>query len=192
MARETGKTATGKSATSRSARSGRGVVEMSRETAHAVAGRIIGEAPLGSQPDREAPRNVEVWATRPYAYDGVSLDRGQVFRLKGLRNDKLLTDLDYCQAVETPGRFPCRVCASVFMDPWALEGHGKLRHAETRHGPPPPQRMDEESTVAFEARLDQWSLSIGDAADNDIMRQDKIADEVHPLNLEQTAASRGA
>lgn len=191
-----------KAASSRSARSGRRVAEMttepsqikpemSRAEAHAIADRIIGVEPRGqSGPEREAPRDVEMWATREMGYDGQQLERGQVFRLKGLRNDKLLSAMDYCLPIETPERYPCRVCGAVFMDPWQLEGHGKHRHEQKRVGPPPPMRMDDESQVSFEARFDQWALSSGDAADAETMRRDTLADEVHPLNLENTAASR--
>ncbi len=166
--------------------------QMSREEAHAIADRIIGQEPAGeSWPDRETPRNnIDMWATREMGYGGLQLDRGQVFRLTGMRNDALLKDLHHCEPCERHDRYPCRACGAVFTELGMLEGHGRRRHAPARPRMPPPERHPEESQVAFEARVDQWAIASGDAADNEVMRRDAEANEVHPLHLEQTAASR--
>ncbi len=204
--RKTAKTR--KPASTRPKRSGRRVTEMAsappqvtpemtREEAHAVADRIIGQEPRGeSWPDREAPRDdVDMWATREMGYGDLHLDRGQVFRMKVMRNDALLKDLHHVEPCERPGqrprqRFACPECGAKFMEPGMVEGHGRIRHAPERRRMPPPTRQPDESQVSFEARLDRWAIASGDAADNEVMQRDKIADEVHPLHVEQTAASR--
>lgn len=167
--------------------------EMSEDAAQAIGRQIIGPEPAGSGPERESPSvDIDYWATRPMGYGGLDLDRGQVFRLKGMRNDSLLVSLDYCQPVRTRDRYPCRACGSEFTDLGALEGHGRRRHESKRVGPPPPMRMPEETVLAYQARLDQWAIEAGAATDAQIDREDKLVDEMHPLNLENTAASRGA
>ncbi|KKN61705.1 hypothetical protein LCGC14_0519210 [marine sediment metagenome] len=169
------------------------VPEMTDDAAQAIGRQIAGPEPGGSGPEREAPQtNIDYWATRPMGYGNVDLDRGQVFRLVGLRNDKLLVDLDYCQPVRTSDRYPCRACGAAFMDLGSLEGHGRRRHEPARVGPPPPMRMGDETEVAYQARLDQWAIQAGAATDAQIEREDTQADAVHPLNLENTAASRSA
>ena len=193
------KKAKAKGTARRPARSGRRVAEMgakatpkpemSREDAQRIAGHIIGDDPPGSGPERETPRNVDMWATRPFGYGGIELDRGQVFRLKGMRNDKILVDLGYCQPAGQD-RFACRICGGEFIDLGALDGHGRSRHEPKRIGPAPPMRADDESEVSYQTRLDQWALDSGAAQDAHAEREDRRADELHPLHTEQTAASR--
>lgn len=165
--------------------------EMSRTDAHAVADRIMGgSAPSGSGVHRETPKDVLYWATRPFGYGEQALDRGQLFRLTGMANDKLLVDLGYVQPAAGEDRFECRVCGAPFRDAGSVESHGRSRHEDRAPSMPPPIREDEESEISYQARLDQWALSAGAAADAQAEVDDRRADQLHPLNLENTAASR--
>lgn len=166
----------------------------SREEAHAVAAQIIGDASLPDAVTRRAtPRITSYSALRTFVYGGDQLDRGQVFRLKGLVNDKLMVDLKGYMApidVEAP-TYPCRVCGLHFIDPGLLNGHGKERHEPKRFTPPtPPVREDGESRDNYQNRLDEWALVAGRMSDSAEEQRERIENELAPLDLENTAASR--
>lgn len=105
-------------------------------------------------------------ANRPFGYDaGLDLDRGQVFELRNLRNDERLVRLNYC--AELPkGIAPavCGQCGAEFIGDAERAAHGSERHRSRALSP-----ADED------ARFE---------------RQEKILQEVAPLKLENTAASR--
>jgi len=147
--------------------------------------------------EREAPPTALFWAKRTFGYGerGTTeriLDRGQVFKLEGLANDKLLFDLGYIAVVD-PGvkPFACRVCGAEFLDTGMRDGHGKFRHEERTFVPPsPPARQDGETKDAYQNRLDEWATMAGKLSDAAMERRDKLEDEVAPLDLTKTAASR--
>lgn len=153
----------------------------------------------GSVAEREAPPTALFWAKRTFGY-GVRghteriLDRGQVFRLEGLANDKLLFDLGYIAAVEPGAKpFACRACGAEFLDMGMRDGHGKMRHEErTFVPPPPPVREHGETKDAYQNRLDEWASMAGRMADEKMEQRDKLEDAIAPLDLTKTAASREA
>ena len=78
------------------------------------------------------------------------------------------------------------------MDVGSLNGHGQRRHERKAAGPPPPLRQPGETEIGYQNRLDHWATTRGAAEDARLDREDKQADEVHPLSLENTQASREA
>ena len=134
------------------------------------------------------------WAKRSIGYGGEDVDRGQVLRLRQLLNDKLLVDLGYIEEVSTEvTRYPCRGCGAEFVDMGMRDQHGRFRHSDRTFAPPPaPERESDESTASYQARLDAWALDVGrmsDAADEQLGRYE---DQVAPLDLTKTAATREA
>lgn len=81
------------------------------------------------QPDAgpaDAPR---FFARRPFDYAGAALDRGQILRLQGARNDEKLTRLGYVAAVESDATtYTCAECGATFIDIATRSGHGQTRH----------------------------------------------------------------
>jgi hypothetical protein len=150
-----------------------------------------------SAAQREKPRtDVLHWAKRPFSYGPtgqvVQLDRGQAFKLLGLQNDSLLCDLGYVEMVDTGvTTFPCRECGAMFIDQRLRDGHGKRAHEEREYVPPPvPTKHPEESAAMYQNRLDEWAKAAGAAADRHDARDDKILDQVAPIDVTKTAASR--
>lgn len=143
--------------------------------------------------EREAPRaDVLWWAKRSFGYGDLQLDRGQVFKLRELANDKLLVDLGYVAMVpsKTP-TFACRLCGSEFIGTGLRDGHGKGRHEERAFTPPsPPTREPGESKDAYQNRLDEWALAAGKMSEQQAERREKVENDVAPLDLTKTAASR--
>lgn len=143
--------------------------------------------------EREAPPvSQQFWAKRSFGYGGLSLDRGQVFLIKGLANDGLLRDLGYmAPVVKGASTYACRVCGAEFIDMKMRDGHGKSRHESRPYVPPtPPERQPGESKDVYQNRLDQWAQAAGAAADAAAERQDRMENEVAPLDLTKTRASR--
>jgi hypothetical protein len=150
---------------------------------------------MGSVAQREAPRlDVKRWALRGgWSYDGVALDRGQVFKLKGLINDAALVDLRYVGEVATGATtYPCRVCGMEFLEQGMRDAHGAKRHEDEsrRRMMTPPSRQDGESQASYQNRLDEWALAAGRADDAKAEREDKQADAIAPLDMTKTQASR--
>lgn len=107
-----------------------------------------------------------VWATRPFGYSGIELDRGQIFELAGARNDEKLTRLGYVQPYtgKVGDLVECAACGGQFI------GHNeRIQHHEKRHVAHDPFTEDEM------ADLEERRLA-----------------EVAPLNLDQTAATLAA
>jgi len=70
-----------------------------------------------------------VWARRPFGYCGETIDRGQIFRLKGARLDGKLIDIGYAQKLEKHAeRFQCGECGKEFVGMEYRTAHGDLRH----------------------------------------------------------------
>jgi hypothetical protein len=73
------------------------------------------------------------YAARDYTYGGVQLDRGQVFEMKGLKNDAGLLRNDLAVLLEEDGisedeLLECGECGAKFISPGHLDPHGDLRH----------------------------------------------------------------
>ena len=96
-----------------------------------------------------------------------ALDRGQILSLEGCINDEKLVRLGYvAQASKGIAVVSCGTCGAKFTTDEALASHGRERHASMR--PLTPKEQDERD----EKRL-------------------KKEDEISPLDLTKTAASRG-
>ena len=166
-----------------------------REAAHAVAASIMGEA--GAAPDhvaaREAPpTNVKFVALRTFDYGGRALDRGQIFTFAGLPNDGRLRDLRYAAPLERgTSSYECGACGAQFTAMGLRDGHAKVRHLKQRFVPPAaPIREPGESIDTYQNRLDDWAKAAGAMADAADDQRDKFENDVAPLDLEKTAASR--
>jgi len=132
------------------------------------------------------------WAKRSIGYARQALDRGQVLKLAGLPNDRLLIDLGYiAQIPASAARFPCRVCGAEFVDQGLRDGHGHARHETRAYVPPsPPTRRAGESADMYQNRVDVWAQSAGRAADVADERRAMQEDALAPLDLTKTSASR--
>lgn len=121
------------------------------------------------------------WARRPMGYGDGELDRGQVFSLSGLVNDRKLDKLGYIVALRpTDEVFPCRHCAAKFVGLGELNGHGAKRHSD----------KDKRADVPFSPRgttVDETA-----AQTQAFEKEQRQADQVAPLNYDKTEASRGA
>lgn len=143
--------------------------------------------------ERQAPPTDALWwSKRTFGYGGQQLDRGQVLKLKQLPNDRLLVDLGYVSLVpKGAARYPCRLCGAEFLDMKMRDAHGKTRHEDRPFVPPAaPERQHGESASAYQNRLDEWALGAGRMADVKAEQRDKLEDEVAPLDLTKTSASR--
>lgn len=132
-------------------------------------------------------------AKRTFGYGGRQLDRGQIFTLVGAPHDRTLVDLGYCIEYPEGDRFPCRECGDEFMNDGTRQAHGKLRHGRRPFVPPPaPTRDPEESADMYQNRLDEWARAVGAMAEkvDDEVAQTHIDDQVAPLDLTKTTASR--
>ena len=157
---------------------------------------ILGET--GSRPDavaqRESPLNAPYWSKRTFDYFGKSIDRGQVFRFQGGPNDKLMKDLGYAAPLDKgTATYACSECGAEFIDQLMRDGHGKARHRSTPFvPPPPPQREHGESMDEYQNRLDEYAKQVGAMADASDEQRARHEDEVAPLDLTKTSASREA
>ena len=167
-----------------------------REEAHAVGAAILGDT--GRLPDavarRESPLNAPYWSKRTFDYFGDSIDRGQVFRFKGGPNDKLMKDLGYAALLEEgTATYACVECGAEFIDQRMRDGHGNARHRAVPFvPPPPPQREHGESSDEYQNRLDEYAKAVGAMADASDDQRDRHENEVAPLDLTKTSASREA
>lgn len=114
-----------------------------------------------------APTAERYWARRPMGYtDDESWEHGQVVELRGMANDEKLVRLGYVQplkvSVET---FTCAECGRAFIEPSLRTRHGDRAHAPQRSLT--PQQEDEQAT-----------------------QEEQFLNQVAPLHLQQTAASR--
>lgn len=144
--------------------------------------------------DGEAPPlGTVLFCKRAMGYNGKSLARGQVFKSAGLLNDERLYRLGYVGiVVPKTALFPCRVCGAEFIDQGLRDGHGREAHEVKTFVPsPPPSRESGESADMYQNRLDEWAKQAGAQADKHAERRDKVENDVAPLRLDNTAASRG-
>jgi len=94
------------------------------------------------------------------------LDRGQLIELQGLINDEKLVRLGYvASAPKRASVVQCGTCGAEFVTDEGLASHGRERHSSRSLSP----REEDE-------RAD---------------KRQKMEDEVAPLDLTKTAASRG-
>src|SRR5213595_361959 len=99
-------------------------------------------------------------------YAGQKLDRGQLFEMRGLVNDDKLVRLEYVYVVDKKTSIlQCGVCGAEFIDLTTQNEQGNRSHRNRFMTP------DEE--------------------DRQFDQQENMLNEVAPLNLENTSASRG-
>jgi hypothetical protein len=102
--------------------------------------------------------------------NGGPVDRGQLLELQGLVNDEKLVRLGYvAQASKGIAIVQCGKCGAKFTTDEALASHGRERHA-------PAREMTPAEEAARDARLEKKMA---------------MEDEIAPLDLTKTAASRG-
>jgi hypothetical protein len=96
------------------------------------------------------------------------VDRGQLLELQGMINDEKLVRLGYVAAAPKRATVvQCGTCGAEFITDEGLAAHGRERHATKR--PLSPREED--------AQAD---------------KKQAMEDEIAPLDLTKTAASRGA
>jgi hypothetical protein len=121
------------------------------------------------------------WARRAFDYNDATLDRGQIVALAGARNDRKLDRLGYIVALrKTDQVFPCRHCASQFVDLNTLNAHGDRRHADKSKRanlPDSPRGLTVDDNAAETQQFE---------------RDMREADQSAPLNYDKTEAARGA
>jgi hypothetical protein len=107
----------------------------------------------------------KVWAKRPIGYGNQEIDRGQVFDLAGARNDEKLLRLGYIAPFEGKPKdlVECAACGAQFIGGDERRGHYEKRHVRVLS----PEEED--------ARID---------------REERFLNEVAPLRMEMTEASR--
>ena len=89
--------------------------------------------------------------------------------------------------------YECPQCSERFNVAGLRDGHARTRHVKSQYRPPaPPIREPGESIDNYQNRLDEWAKAAGAAADAADERRDNIENEIAPLDLEKTAASRNA
>ena len=108
---------------------------------------------------------VKVWAKRPIGYNGQDIDRGQVFTLAGARNDEKLVRLGYDEPWDGKARdlHECNACGAQFVGGNERQGHYEKRHLRVL------------TPAEEDARID---------------REERFLNEVAPLRMEMTEASR--
>lgn len=111
------------------------------------------------------------YARRSMTYgrgNGKPVDRGQVVELEGLINDEKLLRLGYiAMAPKHVSVVQCGTCGAEFITDEGLSSHGRDRHSERARSLTPQEE---------DARADKRA---------------KLEDELAPLDLTKTAASRG-
>ena len=107
----------------------------------------------------------KVWAKRPIGYNGQNIDRGQVFDLVSARNDEKLVRLGYVEvwAGKAKDLHDCAACGAQFIGGNERQGHYERRHLSVLT----PEEED--------ARAE---------------RDERFLNEVAPLRMEMTEASR--
>lgn len=94
------------------------------------------------------------------------VDRGQVLELEGLVNDEKLVRLGYVSLINKRATIvECGKCGAQFVTDEALNTHGRDRHAQR---PLTPREEDERADA-----------------------KQRLEDDLSPLHLDKTAASRG-
>lgn len=120
------------------------------------------------------------WVRWAATYWGVDCDRGQVLAAAPMHDDNKLLRLKYLVPVSpTDQPTPCRNCGERFIDLSLLNAHGDKRHSKKAKRPDVsvgPRGATVDDTAAQTQALEK--------------EQRRNAQEA-PLDLEQTAASRG-
>lgn len=150
---------------------------MSRKATEQERTREAGSVTNGEV--RDDSGRILCWARRPFQYNGTSLDRGQVFGMIGARLDEKLIRLGYVLTL-LPGDRPliCRACGARFINLDTLNAHGAKRHAAKAGAGldvpfSPKGATVDETAAAVQAKE----------------REQTLADQLAPLNLDKTEAS---
>ena len=158
-----------------------------------------------SRAERKLPESVVdnrplYYINRPFGPNGIHMglpaDRGLIIRLHGQVNDEKLTRIDYVLPL-LPGSetFECGKCGSEFRDMQCRDAHVKKRHTPARVrvrniedlSPQERQRMLSE-TLQYETEPPGF---VGDGfLDQEERAEERMLEQIAPLNLEHTAASR--
>lgn len=164
------------------------VAEVTAQQAKGIARGLSNERP---RDEREAPdRRRLYFARRPFGYAGKDLDREQLVKLTGQRNDAKLVDLKYLALAPDGTRpYPCRVCGAEFLSQASRDAHGQRRH-EPKPVPRMDPQYDGESEQEFEERRAAFLADVAALEDAEIDREERMLDEVAPIDLTKSAASR--
>ncbi len=140
------------------------------------------------------------YINRPFGpnglYGGMPADRGLVIRLRGAINDEKLVRIEYILPL-LPGTetSECGKCGNEFKDMQCRDAHVKKRHTPARIrvrniedlSPQERQRMLSE-TLQYETEPPGF---VGDGfLDQEERAEERMLEQIAPLNLEHTAASR--
>jgi hypothetical protein len=107
------------------------------------------------------------YARRPFGYSGTQLDRGQIFNYAGLPNDDKLQRLGYSEPLpKGADEYECRYCPAKFIGMAERDSHGRERHASHSLTPHEQDQREEQ--------------------------KERMLNEVAPLHLDKTKASREA
>ena len=101
-----------------------------------------------------------VWARRPFQYQEMDLDRGQLFELRGAPNDEKLERLGYVAALEKGTEtYECGECGAKFVDMGMRSGHGQKRHPSVPRTPQEQERFEEREEAML---IQQAPLNVPD------------------------------
>lgn len=121
------------------------------------------------------------WARRSFGYGDDMLIRGQIVAMAGMRNDRKLNRQGFITPLlPTDQVFPCRHCRAQFVDLNSLNAHGERAHSDKDRRPSLPDS--------------QRGLTVDETAgeSQQFERDQRVADQVAPLNYDKTEANRGA
>ena len=137
----------------------------------------------------------EVWARRPFIYDGLDLSRGAIFRPQGLRNDEKMSRLKYwlvCTDNQLERKVQCHTCGIWFIGVHERDQHHVRKHLSEGEvirptaGSKVMLPMDEDGKGS---RL-TGDRVVGGVEDDSAERAEERRDnELAPLDLSKTKAS---
>lgn len=164
--------------------------EMSAEDAQRIGRQIAGTAP--ERDGRERPLAAgKYFARRPFGYNGQQFDREQVLQLVGLVNDAKLVDLKYLAPLPTNATlYECPKCPGKFLSMSARNTHVDKRHAPQRPKAVMDARFRGESEQEYEARERAFLAQVQSEEDATLEREERVLNQVAPLDLTMTTASR--
>ncbi len=136
------------------------------------------------------------WMSWPQEYDGQERDRGEVFRLTNQRNDEKLLRIGYIYPLLAGAQtFECGHCGKEFKEMDMRDGHVKKRHTPSSR--PRIVSMEDLSprerarvlgeTMEYETEAPGFKQS---PEEGEADREEKYLQEVSPLHLDKTEASR--
>jgi hypothetical protein len=121
-----------------------------------------------------------------HTYAGRALDRGQVFRMRGLDNDDRLIRLGFAAALPAGEETAeCPACGAAFAPSMGSAMTNRDNHANRRHIVRDVLKTREARASDIDA-VDEFSLR-GAEPESD----PGVGGDVPPLYLDQTAAERG-